>query len=322
MTWLRSRRIAAILLAIAAVIGLVLANTPAEPAIAAALGFPLGWTVQGWLQDGLLSLFFLIAGIELRHEFQFGALSSPRRAAVPAIAAAGGVLVAIALYLTIAPRAQLGGWPVPTSTDVAFALGVLSLFGHERTGRLRAFVLAFAVVNDVIGLIFVTAIGGFELQRLPTIAAVVLGVALPARAGSAIVPKLEPWVNGLVLPLFAFSATFVPIVGLGAGQIWIAGAVALSLVIGQFIGISGGGWLASRFLVRDPAERLAGHELIAAGALGGIGFTVSLLLARLAFPADAQAADAATLGVLIGSVLAIVLSAIALRAGRRRSRTV
>jgi len=320
MTLLRSRRFAAILLAVAAAIGLLLANTAAHDPVEQVLTLPLGWRLEEWLQDGLLALFYLVAGIELRHEFQHGSLSSPSRAAVPAIAAAGGITLAIALYLVIAPHDQLAGWPVPTATDIAFSVGVLSMFGHERTGRLRAFLLALAVVNDIVGLCFVTVVGGFDPHRIPTLAAAAIGLAIPIRIGSAIRLRLEPWVNAIVLPLFAIVATFVPVAGMDAEHGRLAFSVAVSLVVGQFLGIAGAGWLASRLLIRDPRHRLGRHELVAGGALGGIGFTVSLLLARLAFRDDPPSANAAVLGVLAGSIVAIALASTIIALGGRSRR--
>lgn len=313
MAFLRSRRTAAVLLAIAAVVGLTLANTPAHSAVAAVFQTRVGWTVEEWVQDALLAMFYLVAGVELRHEFQGGSLSSPGRAAVPAVAAVGGVLTAIAIYLAVAPRDVLAGWPVPTATDIAFSLGVLSLFGREHTGRLRAFLLALAVVNDVIGLVLVTIVGGLDAHRIPTLAAVALGVALPRRVGAAVVVYLEPWVNGLVLPLFAVVAAFVPVAGLDPAQLQLTFTVAGAMVVGQFVGIAGLGALASRILVRDREHRLRAREVVTGGALGGIGFTVSLLLARLAFRDDPSAANAAVLGVLIGTAIAVLISAVLLR---------
>ncbi len=320
MRALRDPRISAGLLALAAITALVLANTAAAEPTQHLLETQLGWTVHEWLQDGLLALFFFTAGAELRQEFQHGTLSSPRRAAIPFIAALGGVLVPIAIYLAGAPRTQLAGWPVPTPTDIAFSLGVLALFGRPGNGRLRAFLLALCVIDDVIGLVFVTAIGGFDPHRIPTLAAVAIGLALPSRIGHAMQRALEPWVNVVVLPLFAFAASFVPIGGFDADHVGIAVWTAVALVVGKAIGVTGAGWLGNRLLVREHAERHGLRELVSVGLLGGIGFTVALLLARLAFAADDEAANAATVGVLVGSGVAVVLSAVALRLMPRRQR--
>ena len=153
MTLLRSARFPAILLLLAATLGLALANTPlADAAFAvkdAYLGVPgvFEMSVGHWIQDGLLAIFFFIAAVELQFELTSGQLASPKRAVLPALAAAGGVLVPIALYLAVAGGSQAAsGWPIPTATDIAFALGVLAVFGKGLPAGVRVFLLALAIL--------------------------------------------------------------------------------------------------------------------------------------------------------------------------------
>ena len=325
MTRLRDPRLAALLLTLAAVLGLVLANAPSGPAFLGLVHAPLGvWTIGEWVEDGLLALFFLVAAAELREELVHGSLRSPARAAVPILAALGGVAVPVAIYaaMNAGSADTLAGWAIPSATDVAFALGALALLGRGLPTRVRAFLLALAIVDDLIGILIIALRFGADWHRAPLLIAVVLGLVLPHRAGHAMRRVLEPVVNLLVLPCFALVACAVAIPEADAlgGAFW---GVAIALPLGKLLGIAGAGWLAGRLLVRDAAHRLPLAELTLLGALGGIGFTVALLLARLSFAGASGIADAAVLGVLVGSLASIVIAAaaaLALRLRRVRSR--
>ncbi|BDZ44695.1 hypothetical protein GCM10025866_06040 [Naasia aerilata] len=132
----RFERYAAATLLAAAALALLLANLPVGPSVLALrdshlpiLGIDL--SVGHWISDGLLAVFFFLVAIELRHEVTHGELASPSKALVPAIAAAGGVVVPALLYLLLtAGSGYSRGWPIPTATDIAFALGVLAIFGR------------------------------------------------------------------------------------------------------------------------------------------------------------------------------------------------
>jgi NhaA family Na+:H+ antiporter len=289
-------------------------------------------------------------------ELTAGELRSARRAALPAVAAAGGVLLPIAVYLAIAAPVGLGaGWPVPTATDIAFALGVLAVFGRGLPAGLRVFLLALAILDDIVGIVFIAVLFAHDvsigmivlavalvvvfgvLSRgrgthlvagamvvvgvaawaamlasgvHATIAGVLLGLAVAQQPGLRARHVLEPWVGGLILPLFALSAALVAIPHVGAGLSPVFWGVLVALPIGKLVGIAGAGWLGQHALRVPRAARLRFPDLIAAGALGGIGFTVSLLLANLAFAGDAALRDEAVLGVLCGSVASLVLAAI------------
>ena len=320
MTRLRDPRLAALLLALAAAIGLVLANAPSGPALLGLVHAPLGsWTVGEWVEDGLLALFFLVAAAELREELVHGSLRSPSRAAVPILAAIGGVAVPVAIYsgMTAGTPDALTGWAIPSATDVAFALGALAVLGRGLPTRVRAFLLALAIVDDLIGIVIIAVRFGADWHRAPLLIAVVLGLALPHRAGHAMRHALEPVVNLLVLPCFALVACAVAIPAAGAlgGAFW---GVAVALPVGKLLGIAGVGWLAGRLLVREPAHRMPAGELLLLGALGGIGFTVALLLARLSFAAAPESADTAVLGVLVGSLVSLLIAAATAGVLRRR----
>ncbi|MFC4140501.1 MULTISPECIES: Na+/H+ antiporter NhaA [unclassified Microbacterium] len=375
---LRGQQFPAVLLLVAAALGLLLANLPTHDSIAEVLGFHIAipgtdidHSISDWIADGLLAIFFLMVAIELRHELTHGELDSLHKAAQPAVAAAGGVLVPIAIYLLIAGGPETAsGWPIPTATDIAFALGVLAMFGRGLPSGVRVFLLALAILDDIIGIIFiavlfahdvqwglfllaVVAVGAFAiLSRMlgrsghwliavlmivvgvatwvlvsesgvhATIAGVMLGLVMSPVPAERTRHALEPWVNGIILPVFAFAAAFVVIPQLGGEGLSPAfWAILIALPVGKIIGITLFGWIAMRFRPRGQAPALVLPDLVAAGVLGGIGFTVSLLLANLAFAGEADIRDQAILGVLGGSLIALALSAVvvSLRAKHYRS---
>ena len=380
MKLLRSARFPAAILLIAAALGLILANSPASEALAAARAAhiaipnsPFDMSVAHWISDGLLAIFFFTAAIELRYELTKGALSKPRQALVPAIAAAGGVIVPIIVFLLIAGSSDAStGWPVPTATDIAFALGVLAVFGRGLPGNVRAFLLALAILDDIVGIVFIAVLFTDDLKPLSlaiaaglvlvffvvsrlkpktmteralwwavlvalgvatwaavwqsgvhaTIAGVALGFVMAPKLADRVRHTLEPWVNALVLPIFAFSAAAVTIPAVSAGDLSPAfWGVLVALPVGKIIGIALAGYVAQKALAAEAGKALPFGDLVAAGALGGIGFTVSLLLGELAFGATEVGAEV-TLAVLAGSVISMVISAVlvSLRArGYRRS---
>jgi NhaA family Na+:H+ antiporter len=365
---MRSERASAALLLGAAVLGLVLANSPIGPTLLGATDARIGpaalhldLTVGQWISDGLLAVFFFIVAVELRHELTEGELNSWHRALHPAIAAVCGVVVPAAVYLAVAgPHGFAEGWPVPTATDIAFALGVLAVFGRGLPNRLRVFLLALAVLDDLIAILIIAvfftarphlldlvlavvtvAVFGL-LSRLlkgrlrapiavlmvldavltwalvhdsgvhATLAGVALGLVMSRRPARRVTHVLEPWSNGLVLPLFAFVSAMVvfPAVGLSglAAPFW---GILIALPVGKFVGITFGGWLGGLFSPGDATHRMPWANILVIAALGGIGFTVSLLMNELAFAALPEVRDEGTLAVLLGSTVSMVAGSIA-----------
>ncbi len=228
----RSARAAAVLLAAAAILGLILANTPAGPALERLLGTyltvpgtPLTLSVDHWISDGLLAVFFFVIAIELRHELTSGRLNSPAKAARPAVAAIGGVVVPAAVYLAITAGSGLEpGWPIPTATDIAFALGVLALLGKGLPVSLRVFLLALAVLDDIVAILLIAVLFAGDLDplllALGAVTVVAFGLLSRWRGPLPIVlPAL------LILAALAWSLTY-----LGGLHATIAG-VALGLVL-------------------------------------------------------------------------------------------
>ena len=364
---LRSERFPAFLLLGAAALGLVVANSSVGTSVIdlsrvhlAVPGTPLDLSTAHWVADFLLAIFFFGVAVELQYELTNGQLNSVGRAIRPAIAAAGGVIVPIVVYLAIAGAPETAsGWPIPTATDIAFALGVLAVFGRGLPSKVRVFLLALAIIDDIVGILFIAVLfttdidlvallGGAALvavfallsrvvtrRRAPlvvpvmivvalvawafvylsgvhaTIAGVVLGLSVRQAEGMRVRHVLEPWTNGAILPLFAFFSALVVIPRIALDELSPAlWGVLVALPVGKIIGIVLFGWLAMLVRPRGTAPEIRVPDLLAAGSLGGIGFTVSLLLAGLAFAGDQTLRDEATLGVLGGSAIALVLSSI------------
>lgn len=367
MTWIRNPQVSAMLLLGAAILGLFVANTGLGPGLDAAKHAHLPFTVFGldlsaahWVTDGLLVVFFFVVAIELRYEFTQGDLSSISKAAVPTIAALGGVAVPAILYFNLAGADGAQGWPIPTATDIAFALGVLALVGRRLPSNVRALLLALAVIDDLIGILFIAVFftetvsvlhlglaalgvvafwllgrvyrgkrGSWPLRILllvvaivtwwlvamsgihATIAGVALGLVLsPAPAESAR-EKLEPFSNGIVLPLFAFTSASVAIPQVPLAELSpVFWAIVIALPVGKLVGITTAGLIGQSALRVPKLERVRFSELVGVSLLGGIGFTVSLLMNELAHRSTEELIVEGTLGVLAGSLIAAVLGAV------------
>ena len=376
MNFLRSERVSASLLLAAAALGLLLANLAVGPALIdlkhayIAVPFtPIELSVGHWISDLLLAVFFFIVAVELRRELVIGELNSFTKAALPAIAALGGVVVPALVFLAFAgggPTAD--GWPIPTATDIAFALGVLAMFGRHIPTRVRVFLLALAVLDDLIAILLiaffftadadltwlgfaaitVTAFGmlsrllrprsPYVLSRRPawpvvaglivlgllswsfvylsgvhaTIAGVLLGLVMSRRPAGRALHALEPWSNGVILPLFAFSAALVAIPQVRPSELdpafW---GILVGLPVGKIIGVTLVGGIATYFVAkRQNITPLTWADILMVGALAGIGFTVSLLMNELAFREYPDVIDQGTLAVLIGSGAAMVVSGV------------
>jgi NhaA family Na+:H+ antiporter len=371
--FITSDRGSAALLLAAALLALVLAATPVGPPLLALRnlhlpldGTGLHLTADHLISDGLLAVFFLLVAIELRHELTHGDLAHPAAAVVPAIAALGGVAVPAGLYLLIAGGTAPGGWPVPTATDIAFALGLLALLGRGLPNRVRSFLLALAILDDLVAILLIAIVLPGSVQPLllliaavplvafavvarivrppvlravllwvlglvvwyltalsglhATLAGVALGLVLPAATGATADRLLQPISRGVILPLFAFSASLIRLEEVDAAAFGaVFAAIAVALPAGKLAGIVAGGLLGRVLFGRRAPDPLQTHELVVVGLVGGVGFTVSLLMGQLAF-SGAGTRTSATLGVLVGSAIAILLSAIGVPLIARRVR--
>ena len=206
---LRKETIGGALLLAGAVIALVWANSPWAAGYEALRSYTFGpealhlnLSVATWAADGLLAIFFFVAGLELKREFVAGDLRDPRRAAVPIAAAVGGVVVPAVVYLAVNLGSDGGagrGWAIPTATDIAFALAVLAVIGRFLPTALRTFLLTLAVVDDLLALVIIAVFYTSDLSVLPLLATLV-----PLALFTVLVQRrVRSW--WLLLPL-AFAA--------------------------------------------------------------------------------------------------------------------
>lgn len=380
--YLRTETFGGLILLGAAAVALIWANSPWADAYLSLRDAHVGTDVLGldltighWAQEGLLAVFFFVAGLELKREIVLGELSSLKQAILPVLAAVGGVVVPIVICIAIGwgTAGIEKAWAIPAATDIAFALGVLALVGSRIPSSARVFLLALAVVDDLIAIAIIAAVftDSLDLVALAvaaaamalywwcqrrrittrfvyiplaiitwvavynagihaTIAGVALGLLTRVRPdpgedcapGSRLEHRIQPISAAICVPLFALFAAGVPISAPIVGDLFsdrIAIGIMVGLVVGKTIGIFGTSWLCIRLRLAAKPEGFFVRDLLAVAILGGIGFTVSLLIADLALPpAEAELAKAA---VLLSSMVASLLGAAALiRRGRVHSR--
>ena len=385
---LRMETVGGVVMLAAALCGLVWANSPWAPTYEAVRGFEVGWeslhlrlTLGQWASDGLLAVFFFVAGLELKREFVAGDLRDPRRAAVPVAAAFGGVAVPAVIYALVnlgSPDAA-SGWAIPTATDIAFALAVLAVIGRHLPSALRTFLLTLAVVDDLIAIVIIALFYTDHLSVVPllgtaasvavfavlvqrrvrswwllipialvawafmhasgvhaTVAGVLLGFAVPVlrrdgdRDGPGLAEHFEhrwrPLSTGFAVPVFAFFAAGVSFGGLDGLTASLADTVTIGIVagllLGKLVGITAATWLVSRFTRAKLDDDLAWIDVVGLAVLGGIGFTVSLLVGELAFGEGTAEYDDAKVAVLLGSLLSALVATVILRLRNRVYRRI
>jgi NhaA family Na+:H+ antiporter len=361
---MKSERNAAIIMMMAAMIGLVLANSPFGGPLLNAIAFKMNLEVIGIqitvghvVSDLLLAVFFFVAGLELKYELKIGTLSSPKKAMVPVIAALAGVVLpsCIYAYLNWGTEAVIG-WPIPAATDIAFALGVLAIFGRGMPPAARIFLLALAIFDDLIAIsiiaIFYTtkldptwliisaivaaAFRVAEKSRFTnkwlvrasfglvlwytiyqsgvhaTVAGVILGVLIPAVRTNGAISKVQPATNFIILPLFAFTAVAVVMPTMAGDSNPVFSGIFFGLVVGKVLGITIAAVVANSLLAPKDRLPLTLLDFIPVGFIAGIGFTVSLLIAHLAFINDRELYAQATLGILLGSFVSMAIGGVSL----------
>jgi NhaA family Na+:H+ antiporter len=357
-----------ILLMIMAVVALAWANSPFAVLYQDLWHTPFGlrlgpWSftrdLHFWINDGLMTVFFFVVGLEIRREIHQGELSELRRAALPLVAALGGMVVPALIYISLnVGRPSAAGWGVPMATDIAFAVGVLVLLGKRVAPAVRVLLLALAVIDDVgailviaffysgqlvpLGFLLVVAGAGgiVALQAIgvrstgayvvpatlmwagayaagihPTLAGVAVGLMTPARRWAGgdeaqspverLQHALHGWVAYGIMPLFALANAGVRLGGatFDGDGIRVFLGVFLGLLLGKPIGVLLFSWLSSRIgLARAPAG-VGARQLLVVGLSAGIGFTMALFIAGLAFPPGPTLATA-KLGILAGSAVA------------------
>jgi Na+:H+ antiporter, NhaA family len=376
---LRRETVGGVLLLAGTLVALLWANSPWGDGYAALRDAEVGpeslhlhLSLGAWAADGLLAIFFFVAGLELKREFVAGDLRDPRRAVLPVAAAVGGMAVPAVLYVLVnLGTGNLRGWAIPTATDIAFALAVLAVISTHLPSGLRTFLLTLAVVDDLLAITIIAVVYtaglsiaflglallsiaafGVLVQRqvrawwvlLPlaalawglmhasgvhaTVAGVLLAFTVPVRGGAAerFEHRFRPLSAGVAVPVFAFFAAGVAVGGFSGLADSLSDTVALGIVVGlvagKTVGITAATWLVSRFTRAELDDDLSWWDVVGLALLGGIGFTVSLLIGELAFGPGSVRDEHAKVGVLVGTVTAAVLAAVLLRLRNRIYRRI
>lgn len=362
------------LMAMAAV-ALVLANSPVAGSYDALLHSHLGpLSIAHWINDAMMAVFFLLVGLEIKREMLDGQLSTWPRRMLPGIAALGGMAVPALLFYAFNTGETARGWAIPAATDIAFALGVISLLGDRVPASLRVFLAALAIIDDLGAVIIIAAfytaqvswpdllaavlvIAGLlvmnrlRLRRLTpylllgvvlwilvfrsgihaTLAGVVLALTIPMDVtpsrsdGNASSPlhrlehALHIPVGFIIVPLFALANAGVPFLGLPANALLapVTLGVAAGLVLGKPIGVFGLSMIATKLGLADAPAHASRMQMLGVALLCGIGFTMSLFIALLAFPGDAILLSEAKVGILAGSLISGILGFVVLRIAHR-----
>ncbi|MGY3087750.1 NhaA family Na+:H+ antiporter [Hymenobacter sp. UYAg731] len=352
-----SSRLAGLLLILATLVSLLLSNSSQGPRYLSLweLRIGPGWlekSVGHWINDGLMAIFFLLVGLEIKREVLHGELSEPRQALLPALAAGGGVAVPALIHLALNHGTPgVLGWAIPTTTDIAFSLGILALLGRNVPPSLRIFLTALAIIDDLLAVLIIALfysdvlylpwlagaagifavlllLNKFNVQRLApylvlgvglwfcvlksgfhaTAAGVLLAITIPLPRVEGIEHALQRPVNYILLPLFALCNTAIVLTG-GLGPVLsspVALGIGLGLLLGKPLGILGVVALLVRLGVAQLPAQVNWHHMVGLGFTAGIGFTMAIFIATLAFP-DAQDADLAKLAVLLGSAAAALV---------------
>ena len=367
-----------VIVLVAAGLGLITANSPLSERYFSVLDFDIaigsGWflldfSVLKIINYLLMSIFFFVVGLEIKRELTSGHLATLKKAMLPFVAAIGGMAFPALIYLAIAGQVAPAGWGVPVATDIALAVGLLTMIGPSVAASLRSFLLALAVIDDIgailiIAFVYSTGINfswlvaallsiafiailkkarvssmivysllaftlWFSLYKTgvhPTLAGVILGLLTPNIArqqtnlddiedGSVSViewleHKFHPVSTFIVVPVFAFANTGVVITSESiktASQSLIAWGIFFGLVIGKPLGVLFASLLAKRVNIADLPEGVTKSSLVATGSAAGIGFTVAIFIANLAFK-ESETQDIAVLAVIVASIVSALLS--------------
>jgi len=317
-------------------------------------------SLEWFVNDVLMAIFFFVVGLEIRKELYDGQLSEWRRAALPVVGALGGMIAPAAIYLALAGAPETHpGWGIPMATDIAFALGVLILLGKRVPSALRVLLLAVAVIDDLgailvialfyssgiaisgllvatLGILMIVSLRALGVRSMliyvvpavvvwagvyaagihPTIAGVIIGLLTPVKPWPGVESEspadfllhaLHPWVSYVIMPIFALANAGVNSSGMsfsGSGAT-VSVAVIAALLLGKPLGVVASCAIAMRTKLAVLPPGLTRRHVLVLGVVAGIGFTMSLFLAQLAFE-DETLLGAAKLGVLVASALALV----------------
>ena len=321
-----------------------------------------------WINDGLMAIFFFLIGLEVKREILEGELSDPAQVMLPAIAAVGGVVVPALVFtsLNYGNELSMRAWAIPTATDIAFALGVLSLLGKRVPASLKLFLLTLAIIDDLAAIIIIALFYSVNISEISliiagsayvilviqnlrgvmrltsylvfglimwaavlksgvhaTIAGVLVAFTIPLRHPDGpehsplreLEHDLHPTVAFIILPLFAFANTGIPLEGMNLQALLSPEplGIALGLFLGKQVGVFSFTWIAIKSGLAKMPRGVGWLELYGISVLTGIGFTMSLFISSLAFEEGSTNLHTDRLGILVGSIASAVLGYFILR---------
>lgn len=345
------------LLIICVILSLMIANSSLGDGFQDVLNYKLGsYSISLWINDGLMTIFFLLVGLEIKREILEGELSSFKNATLPIFAALGGMLVpALIFYFFNQGSKYENGWGIPMATDIAFSLAIISMLGKRVPVSVKIFLTALAIVDDL-GAIVVIAI--FYTEKLETtylllsglvmlvlmllnffkvkkhifylipgiflwyfmhhsgihatIAGVLLAFTIPTNDSNTEISPLEKLeellhtpVNYFIMPLFALANTNIKFhSGMVDGLFTNFGyGIILGLVLGKVIGINLFSFIAIKLKLSDLPNNSQWSQMLGAGLLAGIGFTMSIFIALLSYKGNTEIQDEAKFAILVASAI-------------------
>ncbi len=409
--FVKTESLAGMLLFGATIIALIWANSPFGAYYEALWEQTIGISFEDyeikkpiilWINDGLMAVFFFVIGLELKRELLIGEINSAKKAAFPLIAALGGVIVPVIMYLVLnqSPETEKG-WGIPMATDIAFALALLGTLGNRVPLSLKIFLTAFAIIDDIAAVLVIAIFysgnitwlyivyGGILIALLgvlyytkkysftigialavviwflflksgvhPTIAGVLLAFTIPLKRRLNIKMysheleaiskqlsdvqddderhllteaeaehidnldgltfevrsplqhlehKLHTLVAYIILPIFAFANAGVAISFSGNYDLSLMGNIAISLLVGKFLGVALFSYLGYKLKITELPTGVNFNQILGIAAIAGIGFTMSIFIDNLAFQGTPIYINSAKVGIIIGSVTSAIL---------------
>lgn len=359
--FLHSSQSSGILLILSVGISLLIANSSAGVGFQSILDqkigtdiFQLNYPLSIWINDGLMAIFFLLVGLEIKREIVEGELSTFKSASLPIIAAVGGMLVPALIYYFFTQGTDYAkGWAIPMATDIAFSLAIISMLGKKVPLSVKIFLAALAIVDDLgailviamfyteqihwdymaLSALMVAILVIFNMLKFTkhiyylipgiflwyfmhhsgihaTIAGVLLAFTIPTNISTEDISPLEKLeqklhmpVNFLIMPLFALANTNITFKdGMVDGLFTDFGyGIIMGLVLGKVVGINLFSWVFIKLKISSLPDKSSWSQMIGAGLLAGIGFTMSIFIALLSFKGHPEIQDEAKFAVLIAS---------------------
>ncbi len=384
--FLRLESAGGILLVIAMLLAMIVVNTGLWPLYKGLLAIPLEIRIGDfeiakpllmWINDGLMAIFFFLIGLEVKREVLEGELSEPAQIMLPAIAAVGGIVVPALVFtwFNYGDESAMKGWAIPTATDIAFALGILSLLGKRVPPSLKLFLLTLAIIDDLVAILIIAIFYSVDISTLSliiaaiayaalviqnwrgvmrltsylvfglimwaavlksgvhaTIAGVLLAFTIPLKhpKGENFSPlrnlehDLHPTVAFIILPLFAFANTGIPLAGMNLENLLAPEplGIAMGLFLGKQLGVFTFTWAAVKTGVAKLPAGVGWMEIYGLSVLTGIGFTMSLFISSLAFEEGSTNLNTDRLGILAGSFSSAAVGYVVLAYALGRNKAV